>query len=90
MADDARRWDEVERELRVLLKGVSGANLKRRHELGVVILTIYEALRRTIKMRGMEYLRPYYEEMKAAWLRSRTAKRKKKEPEPTPADSAEE
>jgi hypothetical protein len=81
MADDARRWDEVELELRVLLKGVSGANLKRKHILGVVILTIYDTMRRSIKVPGMEYLRPYYEEMKAAWLRSRTMKRRKKEPE---------
>ena len=79
LADDARRWDDVERELRIVLKGITDANRKRKNSLGFAILFVYGLLRRLAKKRGTEWLRPYYDEMHAAWKRSRERRRTKKE-----------
>src|SRR6185295_12880 len=76
IADETRRWDDVERELRIVLKGISDGNLKRKNDLGNGILMVYLALGRLTKM-DLKHLRPYYDEMKAAWLRSKRPKKKK-------------
>ncbi|HYK05426.1 MAG TPA: hypothetical protein VE974_26985 [Thermoanaerobaculia bacterium] len=76
-ADDIRRWDELERELHVFLKGIASANLKRKHRLGKAILLIYKNL--GIWMSFDSRLRPYYEEMKRAYMKRRK-KTKKAEP----------
>jgi hypothetical protein len=68
-------WDEAERELRVLLKGVAAANLTRRYRLGSAILRIYGLLRVTIENADRVHLRAYFEEMKRAYQQKR--KRKK-------------
>jgi len=81
VADETRRWDDVERELRIVLKGISDGNRKRKHDLGSAVLMVYFALGRLIK-REVPHLRPYYEEMKAAWLRSKRPRKKKAAPEP--------
>jgi hypothetical protein len=70
-ADEARQWDEVERELLVLAKGVAAANLKRKHRLGRALLDIYAMLGSNLKRGFYSELRPYYEEMKRAYLRRR-------------------
>ena len=75
--DDIRYWDEVERELHVFLKGIAAANLKRKHRLGKAILLIYKAL--GVWMRLDSRLRPYYEEMRRAYMKRRK-KTKKDEP----------
>jgi hypothetical protein len=79
LVDETRRWDDVERELRIVLKGISDANVKRKNELGSAILLIYAILPRLMKRAGTQWLRPYYEEMHAAWKRSRERTRRKKE-----------
>jgi hypothetical protein len=70
-ADEARQWDEVERELLVLAKGVAAANLKRKHRLGRALLDIYAMLGSNLKRGFYSELRPYYDEMKRAYLRRR-------------------
>ena len=64
--EDARRWDEVIRELRALTRGIAGANLKRRHRLGTTILALYGILGRLVPTEA--HLRPYYDDMKRAYM----------------------
>jgi hypothetical protein len=77
MADEARRWDEVERELRIALKGITHANIVRRHRFGQAILFVYTALARLTTLPEYFHLRPYYEEMKRLYLRATKARGKK-------------
>lgn len=79
--EHSRHWDEVIREIRALLDGIEAGNTKRKHRLGTAILTIYRIL--SIQLQGdnpeYAYIRPYYENMKRAYLRThRFRKRKKK------------
>ena len=69
-ADEIREWDEVERELTVLLKGIAAANLKRKHHLGTNVLKLYNILRITVDVQN-SHLRPYFDAMKQAYLRRR-------------------
>ena len=69
-ADEIRKWDEVERELTVLLKGIAAANLKRKHRLGSTVLKLYNILRVTVDFQN-RHLRPYFDAMKQAYLRRR-------------------
>ena len=81
-AEKCRRMDEVERELKVLLKGVSAANLKQKHRLGSALMLIYNTLRVSIEDRDRK-LRPYFEAMKRAFLKRRKKSVKARaEPEP--------
>ena len=80
-ADDVQRWDEVERELRALARGVAAANLERKHRLGKAILTLYSTIGILLR-RPQESdvpLRPYYDDMKRALLATRKKPRAKKE-----------
>jgi len=77
LADEARRWDEVERELRIALKGITHANIQRRHRFGSAILLVYTALARLVTLPSYAHLRPYYEEMKRLYLRATKAGSKK-------------
>ena len=77
--EDIRRWDQVVVELRAITNGIEGANTKRKHELGNAILTIYAILGRLLKHPvHYEYVRPYYDDMKRAFLRTQAFRRKKK------------
>jgi hypothetical protein len=78
-AEEARRWDHVQREMEALLKGIAGANLKRKHRLGHALLNLYEQLGRVAPRPGEERLRPYLEEMRNAY-RKRSGSRKKAKP----------
>ena len=78
--EETRRWDEVIREMRALTDGIEAANVKRKHRLGTAILLIYRLLRTTLRGPNDAYMRPYYENMKRAYLRTgRFRKRTKKE-----------
>jgi hypothetical protein len=68
--NEIQRWDEVERQLRALAKGVHDANLRRKRGLGRIILQLYAFLPSFVQT-GDSYLRPFYEEMKAIYLRAR-------------------
>jgi len=80
-ADEIRHWDEAESEVRVLLKGISAANRKRRHRLGVDILNLYMILGETIHLESRRHLRPHYEAMKRAWQNRKRKRRKAEEPD---------
>lgn len=69
MDDTIRMWDRVERELAVTLRGIAGANLRRRHTLGIAILDLYSTLRRSVQREGSPraHLRPHVENMRRAF-----------------------
>jgi hypothetical protein len=82
--EEARRWDEVIRELRAITDGIEAANLKRKHRLGDAILKMYRILGIYFKRSRPEdaYLRPYYENMRRAYLRTQRFRRGTKKEEP--------
>lgn len=69
-AEIIRIWDEVERELTVVLRGISAANLKRKHHLGKALWKVYNVLRVTVK-HSDRLLKPYFDAMREAYLKSR-------------------
>ena len=85
--EEIQRWDRVIVELRALTDGIEAANLKRKHRLGKAILQIYYMLRAYLKVDRPEdvHLRPYYENMKSAYLRTQQFRKRKKKEEPGPA-----
>ena len=78
LAEDIRRWDEAERELRALLRGVAAANLKRKHRLGKAVLTLYSLLGAVLRKPHPDdvHLRPYYDDMRRAVLAAQKKKGK--------------
>jgi hypothetical protein len=82
--EEIRRWDEVIREMRALTDGIEAANMKRKHRLGTAILHIYRMLGIYLHHSRPEeaYMRPYYENMKRAYLRTQQFRRRKKKEEP--------
>ena len=93
-ADEIRRWDAVERELQALVKGVADANLKRKHALGRAILTVYRILGLRLRDGALAtadaYLRPHYDAMKRAYLRTLKKSRKRgKNEEPEDGEAPE-
>lgn len=86
----SRRWDEAIAAWRAILDGLEAANLQRKHRLGRAILLIYRIL--GIYMRGNRpeeaYMRPYYENMKRAYLRTQRFRKRTKKEDPA-AEKAE-
>jgi hypothetical protein len=82
--EEIGRWDEVIRDLRALTDGVEAANVKRKHRLGMAILHIYRILGIYLHRSRPEdeYMRPYYENMKRAYMRTQQFRRRKKKEEP--------
>ena len=77
-----RRWDNAIVRMRAIADGMEAANLKRKHRLGRAILLIYRMLGTWFRYPRPEdaYMRPYYENMRRAYLRTQKfSKRKKKE-----------
>ncbi|HVE72343.1 MAG TPA: hypothetical protein VNI54_13320 [Thermoanaerobaculia bacterium] len=78
--EEIARWDEVIREFRAITDGIEAANVKRKHRLGMAILQIYRMLgvyfRRSLPQDA--YMRPYYENMRRAYLRTQKFRRTKK------------
>ena len=81
-----RGWDETILAMRAITDGLEAANLERKHRLGRAILHIYRMLgiycRHNIS--EVAYMRPYYENMRRAYLRTqkfrKRTKTKKEEP----------
>jgi len=82
--EEIRRWDEVIRDLRAFTDGIEAANVKRKHRLGTAILQIYRMLGIYLHRPQPEdaYMRPYYDNMKRAYLRTQQFRRRKKKDEP--------
>ena len=74
--EEIRRWDEAIRETRALLEGMEAANVKRKHRLGTAILTLYATLGRRLRRPEEARMRPYYENMKRAYLRTQQFRKK--------------
>jgi hypothetical protein len=82
--EEIRRWDDVIVEFRAITNGIEAANLKRKHRLGMAILRIYQMIGIHLRNPNNEdiKMRPYYENMKRAYLRTqRFRKGRKKEGE---------
>ena len=83
--EEIRRWDKVILEMRAVLDGIEAANLKRKHRLGQAILRIYRILSiffRRDRPGEDAYMRPYYEHMKRAYLKTQQFRKRKKKEEP--------
>jgi hypothetical protein len=63
-ADEAVRWTAVEDELRAMLKGVTAANLTRRHRLGTFALQAYGISRMLVRRAENADLLPHLADMK--------------------------
>jgi hypothetical protein len=87
---DIRDSEAVLGELRILLKGMEGANRVRKHRRGKAIFNLYRGLQISIEGPSgrNNYMRPYFENMQRAYMKTRKRK-KEKEPvaSPPPADS---
>ena len=81
--DETRRWDQVVVELRAITDGIEAANLKRKHRLGIAILMIYRILGINLHRGRAEdlYMRPYYENMKRAYLKTQQFRKRTKKKE---------
>jgi hypothetical protein len=86
--EEAVHWDAVIREARILIKGMDDGNLKRKYRLGTAILQLYSILSVSVEGPGASHpdLKPYFEDMKRAYLRwRRKSSRKAPDKEPEPA-----
>jgi hypothetical protein len=84
--DDAARWTAVEDELRAFLKGITAANLTRRHRLGLTALQVYSISRQLVRKPEHADLLPHVAEMRRQnrFGRSRKSTPPDGEPEPQP------
>jgi hypothetical protein len=57
------RWAVVESELRSVLRGVSAANLVRRHRLGLVVMQAYNVSRQLVRQEEHAHLLQHVEAM---------------------------
>jgi len=69
--DVAGRWTQVADELRTMLEGVEGANLDRRHRLGLVALQAYTISRALVRQKENSALLPHVAEMKRLNVREK-------------------
>lgn len=72
--DEVTRWTAVEDELRAMLKGVSAANLVRRHRLGLAVLQSYNISRQLVRHQDHANLLPHVNGMKRMTKFSRRRK----------------
>jgi hypothetical protein len=61
---DAGSWTSVEDELRSILKGVTAANLVRRHRIGLFALQTYSITRQLVRDKQHADLLPHVEDMR--------------------------
>jgi hypothetical protein len=77
---DADQWSSVERQLRSLLKGVTAANLLRRHRVGMTALKTYNISRQLVRGSDAEVdLIPRIADMKRL---NKLGRRRSKAPQP--------
>jgi len=63
-SDEITRWTAVEDELRAMLKGVTSANLVRRHRHGLTVLQAYSISQQLVRHRDHAHLLPHVDGMK--------------------------
>lgn len=64
--------DEVIEQMKILLDGMIGANRVRKHRRGKAIFDLYKGLELEVESsRGDNRLRPYFENMRRAYMKSR-------------------
>lgn len=82
--EEIRRWDQLIVELRAFTDGIEASNTKRKHRLGSAILLIYRMLGICMDPCLPEdaYMRPYYENMKRAYLKTQRFRRRTKKEQP--------
>lgn len=76
---DMSRWHDVESQLQSMLRGVRGANLVRRHRIGVKVLQAYGVIRHLLRQPEHQNLLPFFEKLQQM---NRLGKRKKKQEQP--------
>lgn len=76
--NDMSRWHDVESQLLSMLRGVRGANLVRRHRIGVKVLQAYGVIRHLIRQPEHQSLRPFFDKLQQM---NRLGKRKKPAPD---------
>jgi hypothetical protein len=64
-AADVIRWDEAEKEVRLLLQGMSSANRIRKHRLGLAALQAYNISRQLVRKKIHANLLPHVRDMRA-------------------------
>jgi hypothetical protein len=86
--EEIRDWDKAIFEWRAILDGMEAANLKRKHRLGTAILQIYAMLGINFRHGTPKhpFMRPYYENMRRAYLRTLGSRKRKKKEEPPAAE----
>lgn len=81
--EETRRWDQAIVELRAFVDGIEASNTMRKYRLGSAILFIYRVLGNRVHGPLPDTsMRPYYENMKRAYLRTQRFRRKKKTDDP--------
>lgn len=80
--DELARWSTVESELRSMHRGVSLANLVRRHRLGRVALQAYSVGRQLVRQEEHAQLLPHVENMSRIRKFARRRPKPAAEPEP--------
>ncbi len=74
------RRAELQREFQRLADGVGAALLKERHDLGNAVLVFYSLLGTDLRSPSgsitKRHMRPYYEDMKRAYMKKRKTRRK--------------
>ena len=90
--EEIRRWDQAIVELRAFTDGIEASNTMRKHRLGRAILLIYRTL--GMRLRGPlawdTHMRPYYDNMKRAYLKTQRFRRRTKTDEPAAEKSESE
>ncbi len=79
LAAGIERKAELQREFQRLADGVGAALLKDRHRLGTAVLIFYSLLGGDLRRplgTTKRHMRPYYEDMKRAYMKNRKTRRK--------------
>jgi hypothetical protein len=77
--DATASWADVRRELHALDKGIAGAILGEKHQIGTAILKLYRVIGTLVKSPQYQHLRPYYEDMKRTYGRRPRARKAPKQ-----------
>lgn len=83
--DEIARWAVAESELRSLLRGITAANLIRRHRVGLAVLQAYNVSRQLVRQDDHAQLRPHVERMSRVRKFGRRRSKPAGDPAPQPA-----